>query len=189
MKAGGKQHFVGVNIPNAGQEPLVQEEAFQPSAPPGQPGLEGRPVDLDWIGAEGPDFIAGIYPLLRHATEKTEFPDVVETQFLVRTGESDDEMGVRVGRRVPPNPEKPAGHFEMEEEGSFPAFEDEDFAPAPDGGHGGAFQGAKIRGSRRPQQLGQGNPHLRDLPARDPGPQPRGDRLYFGQFGHKGHYI
>ena len=185
MEAGREQHLVRVNVPDARQESLIQQQAFQPPVPLREPPGKLLELELQGFGPERSQFGTGFGPGRPEAADEPEFTDVPEPQLSPFSKEGDRKMGMPVPRDAARFPDEPAGHLEMKDEGAVARARDDQHLPATmDAENDGVAERPEVRGAAVPDELGPIKTDAPDDVADDRPAQAGRDRLDFGKFGH-----
>ena len=185
MDAGVKQDLVGVDIADAGDDPLVEQAGLDASAPAGEGFPELGEPEGQGLGPEPAELRGrpGFGGRERHG--EPELPDVAEAEFAAGIPESDGQVGVLVARSARFAEKQLAGHLEVEEEGQPPREVDDDhLTPAPDAENRPAPERPQARRSGTADDRRKKDPDLPDLPPGQPGPEAADDGLDFGELGH-----
>jgi len=178
-----EQHFVSVDIPDPGDERLVEKNTLHPPLPAAEAGGELLGGDFHGFGTQTRQLDTARQLRARHAAKESKLAGVLETELPTGTVETEDETDVFSEGRAGPSPEKPPGHAEVEDEDPVAADEEEMLSAAADGRHRFPAQGSQpgraAAEKLRPQEFRPG-----DRQADGPPPQAGGDGFDFGQLRH-----
>lgn len=116
MKLGFVKDFVGIDIADTREHPLVEEEILEPAAPAPEPLEENLPVQVQRFRTEKAK-LPGPFRIRRpHNPDEPELADIPVAEFPRGTFETQNEMRVLVERGVPDAEDELAGHLEMDDE-------------------------------------------------------------------------
>jgi len=158
-----EQNLVGVDISDAGQGGLIEEEALEAGLPAGQDGPkpgEGNPKRLGAESSQERTAAQLVRPRDAHISELAHVPED-EPARLVPEGEYD--MGVLIQpARISREQESP-GHLEMEYDRPAALAIDQDELPAPpDASDGPPAQRRQVRLGSLPQNMRRPDAHIVD---------------------------
>ena len=182
---GLEERLVGVDIADAGDPRLVEEEALDAAPAPLQDGPELGQVNFKRLGAQAGQLAARGRRIALDAEQEAELADVAEAELVAAVAEADDEPRVFVSRRPLPREQELAGHLEVEDERP-PALDlDEEHLAAPaDSDDAAAAQRLEPLPPASPEQGREEEVDPRDGPALEARRERTGDRLDFGEFRH-----
>jgi len=126
-----KKHFIGIDVADAGDEGLVQEDAFQPPPARLSVGYEihrirfpKAPARERTVPEQAPSSAVG-----RQRTT-AEFTDIMKSKLAPAILEPDDEVGVLVEGRGPGRPIRIRRSSQMEYQDAVAGLDDEVASPA-----------------------------------------------------------
>src|SRR5512136_267480 len=185
MEASLEERLVGVDVADAGDKGLIEEQRLDPSPAAGEDRAESLGPDLERLGAEAGQLAAGALRLALEAEQEAELADVAETDLVAPVLEADHQPDVLVARRAFGREQELAGHLQVEDERPRAlALDEEHLAPAPDAQNAAAAQGLERLPAARPEERPVEQIDPGDGPALDAGLERAGDGLDFGQLGH-----
>jgi len=109
VKSGASEALVGIDVSEAAQKTLVQQQALQPGASGMQSPAKLVAGDFHWIGAQPVQFVQ----VIPHQTKLPETPRVAEVQPAAGTIQAEDHMGMGPQRFRHVFKDQPAGHSQM----------------------------------------------------------------------------
>lgn len=179
------EDLIGINVPDPGEERLVEKQALQPSPPSRDPAGEIVAADLERLGTQGGQLGRGAERGGLQAADEPEFADIAKAELSRSVPETEKKVGMLVAGRPPFLPEKLPGHLQMEDQRKTAlAGHDEVFAPPADRGDPPAAKRREPGGRSAAQELGQEETDIVDDEADGPPAQAGGDRFDLGQLGH-----
>jgi hypothetical protein len=112
VESGGEEGFVGVDIAQPCQEPLVEQQGLQPTSPPGKqvPELLQDESFIEWLRPKLSDYLSGI----PHQVSPAQFADVSESQ-LVPVIQRQSHVGMSVAGLRAGRDREAAAHHEVKE--------------------------------------------------------------------------
>ncbi len=131
MDPGLEKDLVGIDIADSSDDPLIEEQRLDATAPSFEKLKEGSPVKLQRFGAEAAELGRSLCLSSLKEPEKPKFSNVPEAELLLGLFEKDDEMGVFVAGITFSAEKQLACHLEMEKESQSSArIEADQLAPA-----------------------------------------------------------
>jgi hypothetical protein len=121
MDSGLKKNLIGIDIADAGDKTLVEQEGLDAAAPALENPKKGGKIKAQGFGAEAAYLRCALRLSGLKKKDKTKFSDIPKPEFFWGFLERDNEMGVLVVRGIPPAEKQLARHLEMEKESQAPA--------------------------------------------------------------------
>ncbi len=135
MHPGPEENLVGVDVPDSGDEGLIEEEALYAAFPAADDLFETAAIQGKRFGTEAIQLWNGSRRLRAQTDEKSESPDVAEAQFQIPFFEEDAQAGMFVDGDVRSQQKHLPGHLQVEDEGPAGFAVDQDhFSPAAEAG-------------------------------------------------------
>lgn len=178
-----EEYLIRVDIPDSGDDRLVEEQAFQATLPVSYDLVKGVEIKVQRLRAKVPQLIAARRLGSRERTEEPELPDISKAQLVSLPPKAEDEVSVFVGPLLRREEKELPCHFEMEKETPVAFAVDKDhFSPPPKSEDLPAIQFSKVGIPSSSQELGEkelGGLDLEPLESRGKAPDNRFDLWQF----------
>jgi len=141
MNPGLEKDLIGVDIADSGEDPLIEEERLDTTAPSVEKLEEGSPVKLQGLRAKAAELGRPLRRSSLEEPEKPKFSHVPEAELSLGLFKINNEMGVFVAGITFPTEQQLTRHLEMEKETQASArIEADELAPAAQADDPLAFQ-------------------------------------------------
>ncbi len=185
MKPGFVKDFVGIDVADTREHPLVEEETLEPAAPAPEPLEKNRLVQLQRFRTEKAKLPGPLRIRRPHNPDEPELADIPVTEFPRAAFEAKDKMRMLVGRGIPEAEDKLPGHLEMDDESqSAGEIYQDHFASAAQAADPPAPELLEREIPRVPDDWREQQTDIPDLEAAEKRTEAAEDRFDFRELGH-----
>lgn len=185
MKAGCVEDFIGIDVANTCQYPLVQKQTFEPAATSVEPLEERFHAEPQWFRTEQAELPGALRFGRPNGPDESELADIPKAEFPRRPFEVQDEMRMPIERSSGTAEDELPGHLEMDDESHVAGeIQKDHFAAPAQSANPTAYQPFErkkpgISDDRRKNQMDRPNLEVAEMET-----EAADDRFDFRQLGH-----